>query len=343
MTTATPSKSKHRGIRLKDGDVSVDIPTDKPKPRDPFGPSATRLVRLDQVVADTRFQFRADGLDAAYVADLVDLYAEADALGVPSAIPPVVVFGASDAVLWLADGFHRHAAMQTAGLVQVEAIVYQGDRRAAMRYALQANTTHGKKRTLSDAVFAYRVAIAEQLVEPNDAKGVAKLLGVSDRWAREITKDARDKADAEREATIHRLAREGKTQCEIAELVGMSQQGVSKVLNNKRNSSESSKAPDPSPPPVPVASDFAMQPSPPVDPISTEGVRSLWGEAAAEDPDAFKAATKLAAMTKHLHGLFERSPAAGRVVAVMSPHERAQYRASIEGVLSYLNATVGLL
>lgn len=333
----------HCGIQLKDGDVSVDIPTDRPKARDPFGASALRLVRLDQVIADTRFQFRADGLDTAYVADLVDLYAEADAQGVPSSIPPIVVFGASDAVLWLADGFHRHAAMQTAGLVEVEAIVYRGDRRAAMRYALQANTTHGKKRTLSDAVFAYRVAISEQLVEPNDAKGVAKLLGVSDRWAREITLEARDKANAERDATIQRLAQEGKTQRQIQAETGVPQKTVSRVLESKRKSSEMTQTPDPSPPPVPVASDFAMQPSPPVDPISTEGVRSLWGEAAAEDPEAFKAATKLAAMTKHLHGLFERSPAAGRVVAVMSPHEREQYRASIKAVLSYLNATVELL
>jgi predicted transcriptional regulator len=340
MTTATPPKSK-RGIRLKDGDVSVDIPTDKPKFRDPFGASMSRLVRLDQVIADTRFQFRADGLDSAYVADLVDLYVEDDALG--ASIPPIVVFGSSDAVLWLADGFHRHAAMQTAGIGQVEAIVYQGDRRAAMRYALQANTTHGKKRTLSDAVFAYRAAIAEQLVEPGDSKGVAKLLGVSDRWAREITKEARDRANAERDATIQRLAREGKTQREIADQVGLTQPGVKKVLDNKRNSSESYQAPESSPPAVPDSPDFAMQPSPPVDPISTEAVRGIWGEAAAEDPDAFNAATKLAAMTKHLHGLFERSPAAGRVVAVMSPQERKQYRASIEGLLPYLNNTLGLL
>lgn len=69
-----------------------------------------------------------------------------------------------------------------------------------------------------------------------------------------------------RSATIQRLAKEGKTQREIAELVGVSQPTVGRVLDSKRNSFEMNQAPDPSPPPVPVASDFAMQPSPPVDP-----------------------------------------------------------------------------
>jgi predicted transcriptional regulator len=241
-TLAAPVK-KRRGIQLKDGDVSVEIPTHKSK-SGLFGECVTRLVQLDRIIADTRFQFRVDGLDQAYVADLVDIYDQADSSGVDSSMPPIVVFSSSDAVLWLSDGFHRHAAMVTAGLVQVEAVVYSGDRRAAMRYALQANGHHGKKRTLADAAFAYKAAVSESLVDPFDVKAVSKLLGISERWAREITREARDKANAERDATIQRLAQEGKTQRNIAEQVGVDQKTVSNVLREeKRNTSKIPQAP----------------------------------------------------------------------------------------------------
>lgn len=226
--------TKRRGIQLKEDSGSVvAFPSAKPAKADPFGSSSLRLVRLDQVVPLQMCQFRADGIDADYVSDLAQVYGIDD-----QAIPPIVVFSESDVVFCLADGFHRHDAMIRAGIVEAQVKVYQGDRLAAMRYALQSNTHHGKRRTLADAAFAYRHAVAEGLCEPADVPAVAALLGISDRWAREITREVRDQLNAERDATIQRLAEEGKTQREIAKQLGVSQMTVSRQLESKRNSSE---------------------------------------------------------------------------------------------------------
>lgn len=225
---------KRRGIQLKEEDNGSVVAFPSARPADPFGSSSVKLVNLRQIVPDQICQLRADGLDADYVADLAQVYATDH-----DAIPPIVVFAESDVMFWLADGFHRHAAMLDAGIVEAQVKVYQGDRRAAMRYALQANTHYGKRRTLADAAFAYRHAVAEGLCEPADVPAVAALLGISDRWAREITREVRDQLNAERDATIQRLAEEGKSQREIAKQVGVTQQSISKLLYNKRNSSES--------------------------------------------------------------------------------------------------------
>lgn len=206
--------AKRRGIHLKEDSGSV-VAFPSARPADQFGPSSVKLVNLRQVVPDQMCQLRADGLDADYVADLAQVYGVDD-----QTIPPIVVFEAvpsipSVGMFWLADGFHRHAAMLDAGIVEAQVKVYQGDRRAAMRYALQANTHHGKRRTLADAAFAYRHAVSEGLCDPADVSAVAALLGISDRWAREITRQVRDQLNAERDAAIQRLAEEGKSQREI--------------------------------------------------------------------------------------------------------------------------------
>lgn len=226
MITATaPASTKpRRGIQLKDGDTVTQFPGQ------PGSSHLLRTVSVDLIIVDSRLQFRADGLDSDYVADLAQAYADN-----PGAIPPITLYE-SVGVLVLADGFHRHAAMIASGLSEVRAVVHQGDRKAAMRCALQANGQHGKRRTLADAVYAYRRAIAESLVEPGDVPAVAALLGISDRWAREITREARDQANAERDATIRRLAEEGKTQRQIAEQVGVSVGKVNAAVQKRKSS-----------------------------------------------------------------------------------------------------------
>lgn len=266
--------TKRRGIQLKEGDNGsvVAFPSAKPAKPDQFGTPVLKLISLKSVVVDSACQFRVAGLDPDYVVDLAQVYAVDD-----QAIPPIVLFSEPPFdVFWLADGFHRHGAMLDAGIVEVVASVYRGDRRAAMRYALQANTHHGKRRTLADAAFAYRHAVAEALCEPADVSAVAALLGISDRWAREITREVRDQLNAERDATIQRLAEEGKTQREIAKQLGVSQMTVSRQLESKRNSSEMIQT-DPTPDfekkrnsseitqTAPASALLTLQQSPPVD------------------------------------------------------------------------------
>lgn len=230
MTAATATKPR-RGIRPKDGDVLTQFP----------GTVQVQILHLEAIVLDGGLQFRADGLDADYVAQLADLYASG------ATLPPVDVFGNSPQLYWVADGHHRVAAAKAAGLDQINVVIHDGDRAQARLHALRANANHGRRRTTADLQHAYSCCVAQGLCEAGDVARVVELLGCSERWARQITKEARDRVDLERNATIQRMAQEGKTQREIADLVGMSHVGVGKILGNKRNSSESYQ--DTRPPP----------------------------------------------------------------------------------------------
>lgn len=77
----------------------------------------------------------------------VDAYA--DAMNWGASFPPVVVFyDGTD--YWLADGFHRIAALRLLSRTLVESDVRQGTRRDAILYSVGANATHGKPRTNAD-------------------------------------------------------------------------------------------------------------------------------------------------------------------------------------------------
>jgi hypothetical protein len=94
-------------------------------------------VRLDDLTIDPAIQLRARGLDR----DTVDDYAAALEQG--ATFPPVVVFQEGD-TLWLAGGFHRHAAHRARGLLEMEAEVRSGTRTEAMICAATDNATHGR-------------------------------------------------------------------------------------------------------------------------------------------------------------------------------------------------------
>jgi hypothetical protein len=75
-------------------------------------------------------------LDADHIASLVEAF-QSDVK-----IPPVVVFN-DGCDCWLADGFHRYHAAQTAGLSELAADVRSGTRMDAVKFALGANTVAG--------------------------------------------------------------------------------------------------------------------------------------------------------------------------------------------------------
>ena len=224
MPTATTPK-RRRGISLSDNLPPTDIPGPGPSPA---------LVRLAEIRADDDVQPRANGLDPAYVAELAAHYHAGDAL------PPVTLFCCPvSGTYWCADGFHRLAAAAQVAVDALPAVILPGGKGEAMRHAMQANATHGRRRTAADMTRCYRRAVAEQWVEPADTDAVMKLLNCSERWAREITREARDQVNAERDETIHRLAAEGKSQRYIAGRTGVSPATVNGVLSvQKRKSAE---------------------------------------------------------------------------------------------------------
>ena len=90
--------------------------------------------------------------------ETVDAYANAMLDG--DKFPPVVVFHDGNRYI-MADGFHRILAMTRNGGKEIEADVHKGTKSDALRYALGANSTHGKPRTNMDKRRSAMLALEE--------------------------------------------------------------------------------------------------------------------------------------------------------------------------------------
>ena len=99
-------------------------------------------IRLDAIRLDGGTQIR-ESIDQK----LVEQYREAIIDG--QEFPPVDVFDDGDAI-WLADGFHRWHATDSAGLVKIKANIHEGTQRDAILFAVGANATHGLARSNAD-------------------------------------------------------------------------------------------------------------------------------------------------------------------------------------------------
>jgi hypothetical protein len=129
------------------------MPTD-PKPALLEQHSATekKITLIDLSELTTRgLQLRFSPDNAAIVR-----YADEYRLGGANALPPIVVFCDEQVgghVYYLADGHHRVAAARKAfdaDPIKLPAIVKEGDRRAALLYATEANKAHGVRLTPTD-------------------------------------------------------------------------------------------------------------------------------------------------------------------------------------------------
>jgi len=100
------------------------------------------LLAISKIRTDGGTQSR-DSLNEATVAE----YAEAMKDGVE--FPPIITFH-DGSHHWLADGFHRVMAANTAGVTGLSAMVHKGTRRDAVLYSVGANASHGLRRTNAD-------------------------------------------------------------------------------------------------------------------------------------------------------------------------------------------------
>ena len=101
-----------------------------------------QMLSIDQIKLDQRCQPRARMEPA-----LVDEYA--DAMREGAEFPPLTVYR-DGSTYWLADGFHRIAAAEQAGMAHVVCNVERGTLRDAILHAVGANATHGQRRTNLD-------------------------------------------------------------------------------------------------------------------------------------------------------------------------------------------------
>jgi hypothetical protein len=76
---------------------------------------------------------------------------------------------------------------------------------------------------------AYGIAVRNSLVDPDDTDGLVQLLRCSHRWARDLTKEARDKAELERNAEIVAAGKRGEPIAQTASCLGVHEATVSRI------------------------------------------------------------------------------------------------------------------
>jgi hypothetical protein len=115
-------------------------------------------IPLAAITVDPAIQQRAAGTSQDVVAD----YAEAIRDGV--AFPPIDVFASGDGILYVANGFHRLIAQQSASpdVEDIECRVHRGNRDDALLFACGANAQHGLPRSRSDKIKAVTTALRSE-------------------------------------------------------------------------------------------------------------------------------------------------------------------------------------
>ena len=166
-------------------------------------------VPIASLTRDAELACRAAGVNAGTVRE----YTEAMKAG--ATFPPVVVFADPKGVHWLADGFHRCAAAELAGLAEIAADVRQGSRRDALLYAASANGSHGLRRTNADKRRAVLLVLGS-FAKWSDRK-VAEACGVDNKTvaaarkslgpSEEIPQGESDASAAAPDALVARLSK----------------------------------------------------------------------------------------------------------------------------------------
>src|SRR5205823_5179268 len=102
--------------------------------------------------------------------------------------PPLVVFDDCHQ-LWLADGFHRYAAAQRAGLTEIDVQVDEGMRHDAILYAVFANGKNGIRWTRADKRRAVKMLLACPEWAGWSDREISRRCGVSPDTVGRIRKD----------------------------------------------------------------------------------------------------------------------------------------------------------
>src|SRR5689334_496026 len=109
----------------------------------------------------------------------IDEYAELMTSGV--SFPEPIVYWEGEEY-WLGDGFHRVAAAEKAGREKTECEIRTGGYLDALKHSLQANVTHGLRRTNDDKRHAVLIVLRQPEWHNLSNRGIAEMCGVSDMF-----------------------------------------------------------------------------------------------------------------------------------------------------------------
>lgn len=193
------------------------LPRKCPLPEWYFKVEKSRILPIEKIRLDGGTQSRAQINQAT-----VDEYSEAMNDGVSfsdditeiqagKAFPPIIVYyDGTD--YWLADGFHRVAACQSAFISIVLAEIKQGTRRDAVLASCGANATHGLRRTNADKQRAVMTLLEDEEWSQWSNRHIARACNVSDpfvwRLRDKITSNIRSDNGNEERKYIDRWGKE---------------------------------------------------------------------------------------------------------------------------------------
>lgn len=144
-------------------------------------PKTEGVLELNEIERDTATQTRL------YIdSEKVEQYAEAMKEG--AEFDPIITFY-DGSRYYLADGWHRLHAADQAGKNTIKTIIYEGTKRDAIWYALNANTKHGKQLTNADKRRAVTIALEDSEWACLSDRAIARHCGCNDKTVGNIRRE----------------------------------------------------------------------------------------------------------------------------------------------------------
>ncbi len=196
-----------------------------------------RSLPLSQIERNTAAQPRLR-LDPSTVEAYREAMTGPDGTPAWGTFPSVVVFGKDDHY-YLADGFHRIAAAEAAGLSQVSAEVHLGGLREAILHSVGANAAHGLRRTNEDKRRAVETLLHDKEWSTKSDRWIAERASVSPDTVGRIRRELGLSLSGSDSASQVRVGKDGRTQ----NITQIGRSRSTQVSGDTRALSESDSAP----------------------------------------------------------------------------------------------------
>jgi hypothetical protein len=158
-------------------------------------------IAITEIRRDSELNCRHAGVSKATAAS----YSEVMKAKGAEAFPAIVIFTDSKGVHWLADGFHRCAAAELAGIERLRFERHSGSRRDALLFAAGANAEHGRARSPSDKLKSVRAILSDPTWAKRADNWIAKHAKVSHTYVAKIRSTCHDSSGGVRETSDGRV------------------------------------------------------------------------------------------------------------------------------------------